>query len=52
VFGFQRQDHPFAGPVIWITTPQTPRSAADKLDDYVWPSVDKITETVRKALEA
>ena len=40
------------GPPIRITTPHIPLPAADKLEDYVLPSADKITETVRKALSA
>jgi pyruvate/2-oxoglutarate/acetoin dehydrogenase E1 component len=40
------------GPVIRITTPHIPLPAADRLEDHVLPSVDRITETVRKALEA
>ena len=40
------------GPPIRITTPHIPLPAADKLEDYVLPSADKITETVRKALLA
>jgi acetoin:2,6-dichlorophenolindophenol oxidoreductase subunit beta len=38
------------GPVIRITTPHIPLPAADKLEDHVLPSVDKIAETVRKAV--
>jgi acetoin:2,6-dichlorophenolindophenol oxidoreductase subunit beta len=38
------------GPPVRITTPHIPLPAADKLEDHVLPSVDKITETVRKAL--
>jgi pyruvate dehydrogenase E1 component beta subunit len=40
------------GPVIRITTPHVPLPAADRLEDHVLPSVDRITETVYKALEA
>ena len=40
------------GPPVRITTPHIPLPAADKLEDYVLPSADKITETVRKALSA
>jgi pyruvate dehydrogenase E1 component beta subunit len=40
------------GPVIRITTPHIPLPAADKLEDHVLPSVDRITETIRKALLA
>ena len=39
------------GPAIRITTPHIPLPAADKLEDYVLPSVDRITETVQKSLE-
>src|SRR5579862_6452109 len=39
------------GPAIRITTPHIPLPAADKLEDHVLPSVDRITETVRKSLE-
>jgi acetoin:2,6-dichlorophenolindophenol oxidoreductase subunit beta len=39
------------GPPVRITTPHIPLPAADKLEDYVLPSADKITETVRKSLE-
>jgi acetoin:2,6-dichlorophenolindophenol oxidoreductase subunit beta len=39
------------GPVIRITTPHVPLPAADRLEDHVLPSVDRIAETVRKALE-
>ena len=39
------------GPPVRITTPHIPLPAADKLEDYVLPSVDRITETVRKSLE-
>ena len=41
-----------SGPVIRITTPHIPLPAADRLEDHVLPSVDRITETVRKGLEA
>jgi acetoin:2,6-dichlorophenolindophenol oxidoreductase subunit beta len=39
------------GPVVRITTPHIPLPAADRLEDYVLPSVERITETVRKSLE-
>ena len=39
------------GPPVRITTPHIPLPAADKLEDYVLPSADRITETVRKSLE-
>ncbi len=38
------------GPPVRITTPHIPLPAADKLEDYVLPSADRITETVRKSL--
>jgi len=38
------------GPAIRITTPHIPLPAADSLADHVLPSVDKIVETVSKAL--
>jgi len=40
------------GPPVRITTPHIPLPAADKLEDHVLPSADRITETVRKALLA
>jgi acetoin:2,6-dichlorophenolindophenol oxidoreductase subunit beta len=39
------------GPPVRITTPHIPLPAADSLEDYVLPSADKVTETVRKSLE-
>jgi acetoin:2,6-dichlorophenolindophenol oxidoreductase subunit beta len=39
------------GPPVRITTPHIPLPAADKLEDHVLPSADRITETVRKSLE-
>ena len=39
-----------SGPVIRITTPHVPLPAADRLEDHVLPSVDRIVETVSKAL--
>jgi pyruvate/2-oxoglutarate/acetoin dehydrogenase E1 component len=39
------------GPPVRITTPHIPLPAADKLEDHVLPSVDRIIETVRKSLE-
>jgi len=38
------------GPPIRITTPHIPLPAADKLEDYVLPTADRIVETVSKAL--
>jgi len=37
--------------VVRITTPHVPLPAADALEDHVLPSVERITETVRKTLE-
>jgi len=39
------------GPVVRITTPHIPLPAADRLEDHVLPSVERITETVRKSLD-
>jgi pyruvate dehydrogenase E1 component beta subunit len=39
------------GPPVRITTPHVPLPAADKLEDHVLPTVDRITDTVRKGLE-
>jgi acetoin:2,6-dichlorophenolindophenol oxidoreductase subunit beta len=39
------------GPPVRITTPHIPLPAADKLEDHVLPSAERITETVRKSLE-
>jgi acetoin:2,6-dichlorophenolindophenol oxidoreductase subunit beta len=39
------------GPPVRITTPHIPLPAADKLEDYVLPSADRITERVLKCLE-
>jgi pyruvate dehydrogenase E1 component beta subunit len=36
---------------VRITTPHIPLPAADALEDLVLPSVERITETVRKTLE-
>ena len=38
------------GPIVRITTPHIPLPAADRLEDHVLPSVDRIVETVSKAL--
>jgi acetoin:2,6-dichlorophenolindophenol oxidoreductase subunit beta len=38
------------GPPVRITTPHIPLPAADKLEDHVLPSVEKIAETVHKNL--
>jgi pyruvate/2-oxoglutarate/acetoin dehydrogenase E1 component len=39
------------GPVTRITTPHIPLPAADRLEDAVIPSVDKIVSTVRKLVD-
>jgi pyruvate/2-oxoglutarate/acetoin dehydrogenase E1 component len=39
------------GPIIRITTPHIPLPAADALEDLAIPSVDRIADTVRKALD-
>jgi pyruvate dehydrogenase E1 component beta subunit len=38
------------GPVVRITTPHIPLPAADNLEDLVLPTVDRITDTIRKAM--
>ena len=40
------------GPPARITTPHVPLPAADILEDMILPTVDRITETVRRALRA
>ena len=40
------------GPVVRITTPHIPLPAADILEDMVLPTVERITETVRRGLAA
>ena len=40
------------GPPIRITTPHIPLPAADVLEDMVLPTVERIAETVRRALSA
>ena len=40
------------GPPIRITTPHIPLPAADILEDMVLPTVERIAETVRRALSA
>lgn len=40
------------GPAIRITTPNIPLPAADRLEDMAIPSVDRITESVRRSLAA
>jgi pyruvate dehydrogenase E1 component beta subunit len=39
------------GPVVRITTPHIPLPAADALEDMAIPSVDRIVETVQKAMQ-
>src|SRR5579862_6216325 len=39
------------GPAVRITTPHIPLPAADRLEDHVLPSADRVAETVRKSLE-
>jgi len=38
------------GPVVRITTPHIPLPAADNLEDLVLPTVERIAETIRKAM--
>ena len=38
------------GPVVRITTPHIPLPSAENLEDLAIPSVDRIYETVKKAL--
>jgi len=40
------------GPPVRITTPHIPLPSADVLEDLAIPSIDRITETVRKAMAA
>ena len=39
------------GPIVRITTPHIPLPAADAIEDMAIPSVDRIVETVRTALQ-
>jgi acetoin:2,6-dichlorophenolindophenol oxidoreductase subunit beta len=39
------------GPIVRITTPHVPLPAADVLEDLALPSVDRISETIRKAVD-
>lgn len=39
------------GPIVRITTPHIPLPSADKLEDFVLPSVARIVETVSKAID-
>ena len=40
------------GPPVRITTPHVPLPAADILEDMILPTADRITETVRRALQS
>jgi pyruvate/2-oxoglutarate/acetoin dehydrogenase E1 component len=40
------------GPVVRITTPHIPLPAADALEDLAIPSVDRIVETIEKAMQS
>jgi pyruvate dehydrogenase E1 component beta subunit len=40
------------GPPVRITTPHVPLPAADILEDMILPTVERITETVRRSLQA
>jgi pyruvate dehydrogenase E1 component beta subunit len=40
------------GPPVRITTPHVPLPAADILEDMILPTVDRITETVRRSLQS
>lgn len=39
------------GPIVRITTPHIPLPSADKLEDHVIPSVERIVDTVSKAID-
>jgi pyruvate/2-oxoglutarate/acetoin dehydrogenase E1 component len=39
------------GPIVRVTTPHVPLSAADNLEDHVLPSADKIVANVRKLVD-
>ena len=39
------------GPLVRITTPHIPLPAAAELEDIALPSVDRIVETIRKAMQ-
>jgi pyruvate dehydrogenase E1 component beta subunit len=39
------------GPIVRITTPHIPLPAAESLEDMAIPSVDRITETIRQAMD-
>ena len=40
------------GPIVRITTPHVPLPSADALEDLAIPSVDRIVETVQKAMQS
>ena len=40
------------GPPVRITTPHIPLPAADILEDATLPTVDRIADTVKRALES
>jgi acetoin:2,6-dichlorophenolindophenol oxidoreductase subunit beta len=40
------------GPIVRITTPHIPLPSADALEDMAIPSVDRITTTIEKAMQA
>ena len=40
------------GPPVRITTPHIPLPASDVLEDAILPTVDRITETVRRSLQS
>jgi acetoin:2,6-dichlorophenolindophenol oxidoreductase subunit beta len=43
--------HDLDGPIVRITTPHIPLPAADALEDLAIPSVDRIVETIQKAMQ-
>ena len=43
--------HELGAPILRITTPHIPLAAADKLEDLMIPSVERIVDSVRKSLE-
>jgi acetoin:2,6-dichlorophenolindophenol oxidoreductase subunit beta len=40
------------GPIVRITTPHIPLPSAEKLEDLAIPSVERITETIEKAMQS
>jgi acetoin:2,6-dichlorophenolindophenol oxidoreductase subunit beta len=42
--------HDLDGPIVRITTPHVPLPSADALEDLAIPSIDRIVETVQKAM--